>query len=138
MPVELFKRFQAETGIKIVEGYGLTEAGCVSPKSPAGESRVGSIGLRLPWQQMRVVRLDGSGHYERDADVDEQGLIVVSGPNLFQELLEFRAQQRTLDRYSFGFVGFEKWLNTGDLGHQDAQGYFWLTGRAKELIIRAS
>jgi fatty-acyl-CoA synthase len=110
MPVELFKRFQVETGIKIVEGYGLTEAGCVSSLNPpTGESRVGSIGLRLPWQRMRVVRIDSAGQYERDARVDD----IEQGPS-----------------------ASVRWLNTGDLGHQDVQGYFWLTGRSKELIIR--
>jgi fatty-acyl-CoA synthase/long-chain acyl-CoA synthetase len=137
MPVELFKRFQAETGIKIVEGYGLTEAGCVSSiNPPAGESRVGSIGLRLPWQQMRVVRLDSAGHYERDAHVDEPGLIVVSGPNLFQGYLNSEHNKGLWLDIAHGEAETVKWLNTGDLGHQDAQGYFWLTGRAKELIIR--
>ena len=137
MPVELFKRFQLETGIKIVEGYGLTEAGCVSSLNPpAGESRVGSIGLRLPWQQMRVVCLDSAGRYERDAHVDEPGLIVVSGPNLFQGYLNSEHNKGLWLDIAQGSSGPVKWLNTGDLGHQDAQGYFWLTGRAKELIIR--
>ena len=137
MPVELFKRFQAETGIKIIEGYGLTEAGCVSSLNPpGGESRVGSIGLRLPWQQMRVVRLDSAGHYERDAHVGEPGLIVVTGPNLFQGYLNSEHNKGLWLDIAQASTGPVKWLNTGDLGHQDAQGYFWLTGRAKELIIR--
>jgi acyl-CoA synthetase (AMP-forming)/AMP-acid ligase II len=137
MPIELFKRFQAETGIKIVEGYGLTEAGCVSSLNPpAGEGRVGSIGLRLPWQQMRVVRLDSAGHYERDAHLGEPGLIVVTGPNLFQGYLNSEHNKGLWLDIAQGMSGSVKWLNTGDLGHQDAQGYFWLTGRAKELIIR--
>ena len=137
MPVELFKRFQAETGIKIVEGYGLTEAGCVSSLNPpAGESRVGSIGLRLPWQKMRVVRIDSAGRYERDAHADEPGLIVVRGPNLFQGYLNPEHNKGLWLDIAEGPSRSVKWLNTGDLGHQDAQGYFWLTGRAKELIIR--
>ncbi len=137
MPVELFRRFQTETGIKIVEGYGLTEAGCVSSiNPPAGESRVGSIGLRLPWQQMRVVQLDSAGRYKRDAHVDEPGLVVVRGPNLFEGYLNPDHNEGLWLDIAQGSSGTVKWLNTGDLGHQDAQGYFWLTGRAKELIIR--
>lgn len=119
MPVELFKRFQAETGIKIVEGYGLTEAGCVSSLNPpAGESRVGSIGLRLPWQQMRVVRLDSAGRYERDAHVDEPGLIVVRGPNLFRGYLNSEHNKGLWLDIAQGPSGSVKWLNTGDLGRQ--------------------
>jgi acyl-CoA synthetase (AMP-forming)/AMP-acid ligase II len=137
MPVELFKRFQVETGIKIVEGYGLTEAGCVSSLNPpTGESRVGSIGLRLPWQQMRIVRIDSAGQYERDARVDETGLIVVQGPNLFQGYLDPEHNRGVWLDIEQGPSESVRWLNTGDLGHQDVQGYFWLTGRSKELIIR--
>jgi acyl-CoA synthetase (AMP-forming)/AMP-acid ligase II len=137
LPVELFRRFQSETGIKIVEGYGLTEAGCVSSLNPpAGESRVGSIGLRMPWQQMRVVGLDSAGRYKRDTQVDEPGLIVVRGPNLFQGYLNPEHNNGIWLDIPEGSSETAMWLNTGDLGHQDAQGYFWLTGRAKELIIR--
>jgi acyl-CoA synthetase (AMP-forming)/AMP-acid ligase II len=85
---------------------------------------------------MRVVRLDSDGHYERDAHADEPGLIVVSGPNLFQGYLNSEHNKGLWLDIQQGSLGSGKWLNTGDLGHQDAQGYFWLTGRAKELIIR--
>jgi fatty-acyl-CoA synthase len=137
MPVELFKRFQDETGIKILEGYGLTEAGCVSSLNPpAGESRVGSIGLRMPWQGMKVVLLDDKGLYLRDAEHDETGAIVVHGPNLFKGYLS-KDHNRNLWVQVHDELGVQQvWLNTGDLGRQDAEGYFWLTGRAKELIIR--
>jgi len=137
MPVELFRRFQDETGIKILEGYGLTEAGCVSSLNPpAGESRVGSIGLRMPWQDMKVVLLDAQGQYQRDADVDETGTLVVQGPNLFKGYLNKYHNQNIWIQIADEKAVQKAWLNTGDLGRQDADGYFWLTGRAKELIIR--
>ncbi len=137
MPKELIGNFQRETGVKILEGYGLTEGGCVSCINPAGgECRVGSIGLRLPWQQLRVVLLSEGGSYLRDAQVDEVGTIVIKGPNLFKGYLN-PVHNKGLwveipDRHGNG----ERWLNTGDLGRIDEQGYCWLTGRAKELIIR--
>ncbi|MDF6730099.1 AMP-binding protein, partial [Escherichia coli] len=84
MPVEVFRRFQEQTGIKILEGYGLTEATCVSSVNPPmGERRLGSIGLRVPMQQMKTVVLDEGGAYLRDCVVDEVGVLVVSGPNVF-------------------------------------------------------
>lgn len=137
MPVELFNRFQSEVGIKILEGYGLTEGGCVSSLNPPnGESRVGSIGVRLPWQDMRVVLLDKQGQYEADAAVEEIGAIAIKGPNLFKGYLN-PAHNEGLWISRPGTDGqSETWLNTGDLGRMDAQGYFWLTGRRKELIIR--
>ena len=62
MPAKLIEAFEAKTGLKIVEGYGLTEGTCVSCLNPPeGKRRAGSIGLRLPYQQMRVVILDDAG-----------------------------------------------------------------------------
>jgi len=132
MPVELFREFEALVGVRILEGYGLTEAACVSSVNPAeGERRVGSIGLRLPYQRMRAVILDEEGQYQRDAEVDEVGVIVIQGPNVFAGYLE-----AVHNKGVWLAIGGQTWLNTGDLGRQDAQGYFWLTGRKKELIIR--
>ena len=137
MPVELFQRFQAETGVKIIEGYGLTEAGCVSSiNPPAGESRVGSIGLRMPWQSMRTVILDTTGSYLRDAAVDEAGLVVVRGPNLFLGYLHEVHNRDLWIAIAEPGQAEQPWLNTGDLGRIDKDGYFWLIGRSKELIIR--
>ena len=62
MPAKLIEAFEAKTGLKIVEGYGLTEGTCVSCLNPPeGKRRAGSIGLRLPYQQMRAVILDDAG-----------------------------------------------------------------------------
>ena len=60
MPVELFKRFEAATGIRILEAYGLTESACAASMNPIdGERRVGSIGQALPWQKVKCLILDG-------------------------------------------------------------------------------
>ncbi|AOJ01850.1 acyl-CoA synthetase [Burkholderia mayonis] len=132
MPVELARSFERMTGVKIVEGYGLTESACVASLNPLdGERRIGSIGLRLPYQRMRAVIVDDTGRYVRDALADEVGLIALSGPNVFRGYLD-PAHERGL----WIDVAGERWLNTGDLGRRDADGYFWLVGRKKELIIR--
>lgn len=133
LPVEVFRNFQARTGLKILEGYGLTEGTCVSSVNPPfGDRHLGSIGLRIPGQAMKVVLLNDQGAYERDCAVDEVGVITISGPNVFAGY--------KVDAHNKGLwidMGDgRQWLNTGDLGRQDAQGYFWLTGRKKELIIR--
>lgn len=132
MPVELFRTFEAQIGVRILEGYGLTEGACVSSVNPPdGERLVGSIGLRLAYQQMRAVILDEAGTYVRDAQADEIGVIAIHGPNLFRGYQD--------DGHNHGIwlnIDGQRWLNTGDLGRMDARGYFWLTGRKKELIIR--
>ncbi len=133
MSVELFRSFQAQTGLKILEGYGLTEATCISSiNPPRGERRVGSIGLRLPFQDMKVVELDDTGAYVRDCNPDEAGALIVSGPNVF---LGYRQPEQNRELW-VDCGDAKRWLNTGDLARQDADGYFWLTGRKKELIIR--
>ncbi|MFD1296549.1 acyl-CoA synthetase [Lysobacter gummosus] len=133
MPVEVIRGFQQRTGLKILEGYGLTESTCVSSLNPPmGERRIGSIGLRLPGQAMKPVMLDDGGNYVRDCAVDEVGIIVISGPNVFAGYkLDGQNQGLWID-----CGDGRRWLNTGDLGRQDADGYFWLTGRRKDLIIR--
>ncbi len=133
MPVEVFREFEKRTGIKILEGYGLTEGTCVSSVNPpAGERRIGSIGFRIPYQPMKIVEVDEDGRYVRDCATNEIGLVVIRGPNVFPGYKE------ELHNRSAWIVDDEgvRWLNTGDLGRQDEDGYFWLTGRKKELIIR--
>ena len=133
LPVELLRTFQDRTGIRILEGYGLTEGTCVSSVNPPlGERRVGSIGLRLPGQAMKAVVADESGRYVRDCVADEVGQLVISGPNVFAGYT--RPEQNIGIWMELGDGG--RWLNTGDLGRCDPDGYFWLTGRKKELIIR--
>ncbi len=133
MPVELMRSFEQRTGLKILEGYGLTEATCVSScNPPEGERRLGSIGLRLPWQAMKAIILNEAGHYVRDCQVGEVGLLVISGPNVFEG---YKVGEHNRGLWVDCGDG-RRWLNTGDLGRQDAEGYFYLTGRRKELIIR--
>ncbi|HKY91443.1 MAG TPA: acyl-CoA synthetase [Nevskiaceae bacterium] len=133
MPVEVFRTFQERTGLKILEGYGLTEATCVSSVNPPlGERRLGSIGLRIPGQRMKAVVLDERGVYQRDCATGEVGVLVVCGPNVFAG---YRAPEQNKGLWIDCGDG-ERWLNTGDLGRQDAEGYFWMAGRRKELIIR--
>ncbi|MFM0671098.1 acyl-CoA synthetase [Paraburkholderia sediminicola] len=133
MPVELIRTFQNRTGIRILEGYGLTEGTCVSSVNPPlGERKVGSIGLRLPGQAMKAVVVDETGRYVRDCVTDEIGQLVICGPNVFAGYT--RPDQNSGIWMEGGDGG--RWLNTGDLGRCDPDGYFWLTGRKKELIIR--
>lgn len=129
MPGEVYKAFEQHTDVSILEGYGLTEATCASSTNPRyGERRVGSIGLRYPYQAMKAVLLDQHGGYVRDCQPNETGTLVVKGPNVFAGYVQ--------EEQNVGLWVADGWLNTGDLGRQDEDGYFWLSGRAKDLIIR--
>jgi fatty-acyl-CoA synthase len=129
LSVELFKRFEAHSGMKILEGYGLTEGTCASSFNPFyGQQKIGSIGLRLPYMQMKIFIVDEDGNFVREAATDEIGSVCIHGPNVFSGYLD--------EAHNRGIWPKEGWLNTGDQGRKDADGYFWLTGRTKELIIR--
>jgi len=129
LSVELFKRFEIHSKMKILEGYGLTESTCASAVNPKdGERRIGSVGLRVPYQQIKVVVLDHAGQYERDALEGEIGSVCIHGPTVFQG---YKEKEHNQDIWVDG-----DWFNTGDLGRMDKEGYLWLTGRKKELIIR--
>lgn len=133
MPLELMRRFEETTGLKILEGYGLTEGTCVSTVNPPkGERRLGSIGLRVPLQEMKALVLDDAGAWVRDCAIDEVGVLAIRGPNVFAA---YKAAAHNEGLWIEAGAG-ERWLNTGDLGRQDGDGYFHLTGRKKELIIR--
>ena len=127
MPPELFRRFEAATGVKILEGYGQTETTClISCNPPAGERRIGSVGLPFPFTEVRVLkRMNGDW---MDCDTDEIGEICVANPGVIAGYLD-------PDRNDDLFAG-DGLLRTGDLGRLDPDGYVWITGRAKDLIIR--
>ena len=132
LPLELYRRFEEAAGVTICEGYGLTEATClVSINPPGGEKRVGSIGVPFPYTQVKIVdAADGE-----ILGVDEIGEICVSNPGVFDGQTYTEANKNK-DLYYPGKQSNHQYLRTGDLGRVDADGYLWITGRAKDLIIR--
>ena len=80
------------------------------------------------YQEMKTVILDENGEYLRDCEPNEIGVIVMRGPNVFRGYVE--------EAHNEGVWVQGDWLNTGDLGRMDADGYLTITGRSKELIIR--
>lgn len=130
LPVAVAEAFSRRTGRPILEGYGLTEGTCVSALNPLrGERRTGSVGLRLPYQQIKAAMLDERGRWQRDAVPGEPGVLLIRGANVFMGYVD-PAQ----DDEAFAAPG---WLNTGDIGFIDADGYVHLSGRAKDLIKRS-
>ncbi|MCY1270756.1 2-succinylbenzoate--CoA ligase [compost metagenome] len=128
LSVAVAEAFEQKTGAMIFEGYGLTEGTALSATNPRyGQRRIGSIGLPMAYQEMKVVKV-AAGHIQRECEPGEPGIVVVRGPNVFGGYLNPEQNK------SIWFEG--GWFNTGDLGYVDEDGYFWLTGRAKDLIIR--
>ena len=145
LPLELYRRFEeavnAEKGstdvkLSICEGYGLTEATClVSINPPDGEKRVGSIGIPFPYTDVRIVNVVT----QIDCGSDEVGEICVASPGVY----DGKTYTETAKNADLFYPGENsplgksvQYLRTGDLGRIDAEGYLWITGRAKDLIIR--
>lgn len=132
LPVELYKRFEQATGVSIVEGYGLTEATCLVSANPVdGDKKIGSVGIPFPYTDVRILRLAANGEISHECATDEVGEICVSSPGIF-EGSTYTEEAKNLGLYAQG-----RFLRTGDLGRIDADGYLWITGRAKDLIIRS-
>lgn len=124
MPVELFEKFEEKFHAFILEGYGLSEGTCVSSVNPLGGLRkIGSIGLPLPDQEMAVMN-----DRDEEAPVGEVGEIVVRGENVMAGY--FKNAAATEEALRGGR------LHTGDLGYRDKEGFFFIVGRKKEMILR--
>ncbi|WP_085835380.1 acyl-CoA synthetase [Aquimixticola soesokkakensis] len=129
LPLELFRRFEAATGVAIVEGYGLTEATClVSCNPPSGAKKIGSVGIPLPYCEVKILKSGPEGPMA--CATDEVGEICVSSPGVFAG-----STYTEVDKNRDLFHN-ELYLRTGDLGRIDDEGYLYITGRAKDLIIR--
>lgn len=125
LPVEHHQAFERRFGIPIIEAMGMTETASVifcNPQDPAGR-RYGSPGLPCG-VEARIAGKEGG----QVAD-GEVGEVILRGPNVMQGYFD----NPTETAKAFDAEG---WLRTGDLGYRDAQGYFVITGRIKELIIK--
>jgi acyl-CoA synthetase (AMP-forming)/AMP-acid ligase II len=132
LPVELYNRFEEAAGVTICEGYGLTEATClVSINPPDGVKKVGSIGIPFPYTDVKIMSVENG----EECGVDQIGEICVSNPGVAMGDT-YTEPTKNEDLYYPGYLGPHQYLRTGDLGRVDADGYLWITGRAKDLIIR--
>jgi long-chain acyl-CoA synthetase len=125
LPIEVANRFEALTGARLVEGFGLTEASPVTHANPLfGARKVGTIGLPLPDTDAKIVDLETG---ERTLPPKEIGEVVVKGPQVMAGY--WNQPNETAMALRNG------WLYTGDIGSMDEQGYFTIVDRKKEMII---
>lgn len=124
LPMKVKREFEALTHGHLVEGYGLSEAPTATHCNPVlGENREGAIGLPLPGVDCRIVDLETG---TRDVEVGEAGELIVRGPQVMQGYyLKPEETAQTLR---------EGWLFTGDVARMDADGYFYLVDRKKDVI----
>jgi long-chain acyl-CoA synthetase len=126
LPVEVHKEFEQRFGVTILEGYGLSETSPVASFSPfGGEVRVGSIGVPIPGVEMKLINPDWS---EVDDDPDAVGEIAIKGPNIMKGY--YGRPDATAEAIHDG------WFRSGDLGKRDADGWYYIVDRSKDMIIR--
>ncbi len=134
LPVALIDAISAKVDAEIVETYGMTEASTFCARNPVGgEKRPGSVGPFAPYQEARIV-IDVDHRPYQNVKDGEVGKILVRDPNVVSSTAYATGElQSTSDER----VDEDGWLDTGDLGRVDGDGYVWLQGRAKDLIIRS-
>ncbi|MEY3666004.1 MAG: hypothetical protein RLZZ153_2186 [Pseudomonadota bacterium] len=120
---DTFRQFEARTGQRILERYGMSETVMLTSNPYDGNRMAGTVGLPLPGVEVRVVDAEG-----KPCACDEIGGIQVRGPNVFSAY--WRMPEKT--REEFTADGF---FRTGDMGKIDANGYVSIVGRSKDLII---
>jgi fatty-acyl-CoA synthase/long-chain acyl-CoA synthetase len=129
LPVELYKRFEKATGVEIIEGYGLTEATCLVACNPiGGVKKIGSVGIPFPHTDVKILIHTSDGPAE--CAPDTVGEICIDSPGVFAGSTYTEADK------NHNLFHHDRYLRTGDLGRIDTDGYLWITGRAKDLIIR--
>ena len=121
-------QFFNDIGIKLLEGYGLTESAPVlSVARPDEQLRPGSVGQPLAKVEIKIAPADGQAHISQIDQVDRVGEIIARGPNVMSGYYENQAATDEVLK--------DGWLHTGDLGRFDSDGRLYIVGRAKDVIV---
>lgn len=122
--LEVQQRFEHLSGAKVIEGYGLTEASPVTHSNPIyGDRRIGTIGVPLPSTEARIVDIESG----LEVQLGERGELQIRGPQIMRGY--WNRPEETAK------VLHDGWLRTGDIAIENADGYFAVVDRAKDLII---
>lgn len=125
MPMAVMEEFEALTGGRIVEGYGLTETSPTTHANPvAGTRKEGSFGLPFPDTDCKVVDLEDPA---REVEPGQKGELLITGPQVMAGYWNRPGET--------GHVFSGNWFRTGDVVRMDEDGYFYIVDRIKEMII---
>jgi long-chain acyl-CoA synthetase len=127
LPVDVMTQFEARTGARIAEAYGMTEASSVTHVNPLkGLRKVGSIGVPIIGTEAKIVDIDDP---LQELAVGEAGELLVKGPQVMTGY--WNAPEETANALIDG------WLRTGDIARMDEEGYFYIVDRKKDMILSA-
>lgn len=121
----LHREIETKFGLPLVISYGLSEATCTSLMNPPSAPRMGSVGIPLSGQTVALLRQDSL----EPTGLDEEGEICISGPTVMMGYLKSGSETLPIPVK-------DDWIRTGDLGRRDKDGYVFVTGRLKDVIIR--
>ena len=128
IPVPVADAYKLRLGLEILETYGMTEASsCHTISYMDRPIYLGAVGHPLPYSRVKVVEVDDRGKAVRECPTGKIGVVTMYGPGVFSGYATGSPDAPFVE---------PGWVNSGDLGRVDANGYLWITGRAKDLIIR--
>ena len=135
VPMELVRRFHEKFGVWLRENWGLTEVHGTATGHPGTDRMpvVGSVGCALPHYRVKAIEVDKDNAFTRECAPGERGALVIGGPSL---MLGYNNSSLNQQFFVSNMPDGKPWANTGDLGTVDENGYVWVSGRAKDLIIR--
>ncbi|HRI57416.1 MAG TPA: long-chain fatty acid--CoA ligase [Anaerolineae bacterium] len=130
LPAEVAQQFEQMTGGKLVEGYGMSESSPLTAGNPVfGRTKIGTVGMPFPSTELAVVALEADEQGKpRFLEVGEAGELVVRGPQVMKGY--YNNPEETASA-----IDVDGWLHTGDIAVMDADGYFSIVDRKKDLII---
>ena len=128
MPAAKMEEFERRAGCPLIELWGMTEIAGPGTTTPFyGENRHGSIGIQLPHVECRIADIEDAS---KTVPTGEVGELMVRGPIVMQGYFgNEAASQETIEP--------DGWLHSGDLAHEDEDGYFWIVDRRKDMILTA-
>jgi long-chain acyl-CoA synthetase len=125
LPLDPARRLEAKTSVRVVQGYGMTEASPLTHSQPGDPAlvRLDSVGMPVHNTEQKIVDIETGEH---ELPPGEDGEIIIRGPQIMQGY--WKAPEETARALRNG------WLYTGDIGHVDADGYTYIVDRKKEMI----
>ncbi len=131
LPHAVYAGFQERFGIRILEGYGLTETAPVTNWSLPDQHREHAVGPSLPNVDIRIIDEEG-----KLLPVGSEGEIIIAGPNVMRGYYKLPDETREVFIHvDIPDEGRKQFFRTGDIGRLDEEGFLYITGRKKELII---
>ena len=124
LPVEIIKELDRKTGAHIFEGYGLSEATTSTHRTPIDQRKIGSVGIPIPLTESKIVDADTG---IRELPAGESGELIIKGPQVMKGYWNKPEETAITIR--------DGWLYTGDIAIRDEDGFYFIVGRKKDMVI---